>query len=124
MTKQPRLRRTDAVQEPTPPHSGRHWYFEKRVSLDTIVGIIGIAIVVGGPFIIWGRAMESRVLAIEIHAVERDKNDEKREAEFREWRQALTQQLSKIGDQMTQTQIAIGVINGKTAAAPTAAAAR
>ncbi len=79
----------------------RSWQFDRRISLDTIVGIAGIAIVVGGPFIVWGRAMEGRVLAIEVR-------DEARSQAYRDIKDAL----EKLSAQMTQQQIALGIITG------------
>lgn len=80
----------------------RAWYFERRISLDTIVGIAGIAIVIGGPFIVWGRAMEGRVLAIEVR-------DEARTKAYEDIKTAL----DKLSGQMTQAQIALGILSAK-----------
>lgn len=103
------IARTRAARQPHPtidPERGaerrRSWYFEKRLSLDTLVAICGLAIVIGGPFLIWGRAMESRVLTIEVRDDARAKMLED-----------ITAKLTKLGEQMTQTQIQIGVLSGK-----------
>jgi hypothetical protein len=82
----------------------RRWTFEKRVSLDTLVGIVGIAIVIGGPFIIWGRAMEGRVLTMEIRDADRTKAFEQ-----------INTALKDLSAQATQLQIAVGVIRGNLA---------
>lgn len=84
----------------------RSWYFERRISLDTIVGIAGIALVLGGPFIIWGRAMEARVLAIEIR-------DEARAKAFEEIKFAL----DRLSAQMTQAQVQLGILSGTASGA-------
>lgn len=82
----------------------RHWVFEKRVSLDTLVGICGIAIVIGGPFIYWGRAIEGRLLTIEIRDSERAKTFEQ-----------IGTGLKDLSQQLTQMQIAVGIIRGSVA---------
>lgn len=86
------------------PGGDRHWVFEKRVSLDTLVGICGIAIVIGGPFIYWGRAIEGRILTIEIRDAERSKTFEQ-----------ISGSLKDLSGQMTQMQIAVGIIRGNVA---------
>lgn len=86
----------------------RSWHFEKRLSLDTLVAIGGIAIVVGGPVLVWGRAMESRVLALEVIQTERSKTDVARESDRRDERAQITTRLDTLNDKVTQLQIQIG----------------
>jgi hypothetical protein len=77
------------------------WYFERRISLDTIVAVVLLSIALGGPFIVWGRAMEARVLALELHDEARLKNFE-----------SIAKSLEKLNEQMTQAQIQLGVLTG------------
>lgn len=98
--------------------SGRRWTFERRISLDTIVGIIGVAIVIGGPLILAWRAIDSRILTIEIKDEARQKNEDKRDIEVLAWRATISTQLNDIAKQMTQQQIALGILTGKTTPDP------
>lgn len=95
----PRRRASDSGSGSEFPLQRRSWYFEKRISLDTIVGIVGIAVVLGGPFIIWGRAMEGRILSIEVR-------DEARSKSFEQ----ITTALDRLSAQMTTTQIQLGIL--------------
>ncbi len=67
----------------------RHWHFDKRISLDTIVAVVGMGLLVGGPILVWGRAMESRVQALEVMQGERQKGDVAKKADVREQRAQL-----------------------------------
>lgn len=101
----PRRRSTD-----NGPH---RWTFERRISLDTIVGVIGIAFVIGGPLLLAYNAIINRVLTIEVKDEIRAKNDEKRDVESREFRALISTQLTDLAKQMTATQITLGVLSGK-----------
>jgi hypothetical protein len=103
--------------EPTRRH---FWTFDRRISLDTMVGIVGIAIVIGGPMFLAWRAMESRLLMVEIKNDLQQKADERRDLETREFRNQIGSQLLELSKQMTQTQISLGIL---TAPAPTIRAA-
>ena len=92
---------------------GRRWSFDRRISLDTIVGILGIAIVIGGPLILAWRAIDTRILTIEVRDEVRAKSDDKHDVEQREFRTLISSQLSELSKQMTQTQITLGVLSGK-----------
>lgn len=85
----------------------RHWYLDKRISLDTIIQIIGMAVVLGGPFILWGRSMEQnatltagRVAMIEISVTQREKFDEARAAESKQRQQDMAAKIDKIDEKM------------------------
>lgn len=91
----------------------RHWSFDKRVSLDTIVAIIGMAIFVGGPFVIWGRAMESRVLVMEVQNDARAKADADRETRAVEAVRVMGARVDKLTDQFSGLQLSIGLISNK-----------
>jgi len=86
----------------------RGWHFEKSLSLDTFVAIFGIALVVGGPVLVWGRAMESRVQALEVMQGERQKGDVAKEADVREQRAQLALRLDKLDEKVTSMQIQLG----------------
>lgn len=92
--------------------NNRRWIFERRISLDTLVGIVGIAFVIGGPLLLAWRAIDSRILTIEIRDEARSKNDDKRDTEAREFRTQISTQLGDLAKQMTATQITLGVLSG------------
>lgn len=92
---------------------GRAWTFDRRISLDTIVGVIGVAIVIGGPLILAWRAIDTRILTIEVKDESRIKNDERRDSEAREFRNVISSQLTELSKQMTQQQIALGILTAK-----------
>jgi hypothetical protein len=93
----------------------RHWHFEKRLSIDTLVGIVGVALVVGGPVLFWGRVMENRVLTLENINVERDKATVKEAVDSRDQRSLVGSRLDKIDDKMNQLQVDVAklVVQGQ-----------
>lgn len=93
------------------PFREQRWHFEKKLSLDTIVGILGVACVIGGPLLFWGRNIENRVQTIELVNEQRSRVDDKRDAELREQRLAIGSRLERIDDQVTQLRIAVGQIS-------------
>ena len=84
-----------------------HWRFDKRLSVNTLVSVIGMALVVGGPVLVWGRAMESRVQALEIESTEKAKLEVTRDSDSRESRTALTVRLDKMDDKLSQMQVQV-----------------
>ena len=94
-------------------------YFDKRIGLDTIIGIVSIAFTLGIPILVWGRAMESRVLNLEVTRIEKEKSDaiqskekEKNEAAQasieKEQRAQLLSRLDKLDEKVLQIQLQIG----------------
>lgn len=118
MRKSPSSRRNDNGVD----HSHqRHWYFEKRISLDTIVGLIGIAIVLGGPIFFWGRTIEAalaqtdkRITLIETATDLRKAFDTERENTVRDRQKETADKVGKLGEQMTLLQLAVGQLLSKT----------
>jgi hypothetical protein len=88
----------------------RRWHFDKRLSLDTIVGILGISLVIGGPFLVWGRAMESRVLSLETIAAERMTMEKQRDEASRDLRQATEMRVSRMDEKLTNVQVTLAQI--------------
>lgn len=86
------------------------WHFEKRLSLDTLVAIVGVAIVVGGPVLVWGRAMESRVQALEVIQDQRSKQETARDLDARDQRISILTRMDKIDEQVTQLRIELGKV--------------
>lgn len=87
-----------------------HWHFEKRLSLDTIVTIIGISIGLGLPVFLWGRTMEQRVQAIEIKTDERSKVESARASDDRDQRITLITNIETMKEQITQLRIDVGKV--------------
>lgn len=84
------------------------WRFERRVSLDTLVGIIGVAVVIGGPMFYWARNMEDRVQRLEVLQAAGDKEDAAHSADEREWRADIAKKVDKIESKVTDLQINVG----------------
>jgi hypothetical protein len=86
----------------------RGWHFDKHLSVNTLVSILGMAIVLGAPLFYWGNAMDKRVGALEISKAEKDRTDVATETASREQRTALTAHLDKMDDKLTQMQVQVG----------------
>lgn len=123
MATRPDRRRVHLTETPQRRESDRSfrdqkWHFDKRVSVDTFVAIFGMAIVVGGPVMVWGRAMEGRVLGLEVIQDQRARAEEQRDRDVRDQRLALSLRLDKFDDQLTALRIGLGQlavqINGKS----------
>lgn len=95
------------------PFRDHGWHFDKRLSVDTLVAVVGVAIVIGGPILIWGRAMETRVQALEVVQEQRSKMELQRDADIREQRNALIARLDKFEEQVTQLRVAIGALGSR-----------
>lgn len=87
--------------------------FDRRISLDTIIQIVGIAIVLGGPFIVWGRAMESRVLTLEGSIVNSEKRDGQREEYAKEQRAQMFERLTKVDGSLQALQVTVAEIRAQ-----------
>ncbi len=101
----------------------KHWHFERRLSIDTLVAIFGVAVVIGGPILVWGRAMENRVLTLENVKEETNKNDVKKEGDLREQRTLVGARLDKFDDRMNQIQIDVAKLVTSVSSGQLAAAA-
>lgn len=84
------------------------WHFEKRLSLDTLVAILGVALVLGFPIFYWGRAVEDRVTKLEARDDARSKQETARELDARDQRIAVLAQMDKLAEQVTQLRIDLG----------------
>lgn len=76
--------------------------------MDTIVAVCGLALVIGGPILIWGRAIEGRVQVIEVKQDQQEKNQTDKETLRREELTKLTNTIDKLDDKVTQLQINVG----------------
>lgn len=94
------------------------WRFDRRVSLDTIVAIVGVAIVLGGPLFYWAHNMEDRVQRLELLQMEGDKQDATRNESDREFQKATVDRLEKIETKVTELQINVGRLVAPVTIAP------
>lgn len=108
---QQRRRATDAI-PPGTQHRGKGWYFERRLSLDTVVGILGFAAVIGAPLFYWAHALDGRVLAMEVREDERARAANTRDQEMRDFRKSVSDQFAQTTKQLTDVQITLGVLAG------------
>lgn len=90
--------------------------FDRRISLDTIIQIVGIAIVLGGPLIVWGRAMESRVFTLESSIVNLEKRDGQREEYAKEQRSQMFERLTKVDGSLQSLQVTVAEIRAQLSA--------
>lgn len=86
----------------------RSWHFDKKLSLDTLIAIIGIAVVIGGPLILAWRSMEARVQKLEVILEQSAAQDALREAATREQRGLISAQFKDLNDNLQKLQIAVG----------------
>lgn len=89
----------------------RLFSFDRRISLDTIVGIVGMAIALGGPFIVWGRSMEqaqlataSRVAMIESNGTQREAYDKERSAQALKRQEEMQASIALLTTNLQQTR--------------------
>ncbi len=94
----------------------RSWHIDKSVSLGQILSAVLVAIGIGGPILVWGRAMESRVVALEVVNAEANKTDTKRDNDTREQRLIVTGRMDKIEERLLQIQLSISQLTNSPAA--------
>lgn len=85
-----------------------NWHFEKRLSLDTVVSIISVVVFLGGPFLLWGRAMENRVQSLEVIQEQRGRQETARDIDARDQRISILSRMEKIDEQVTALRIEVG----------------
>lgn len=98
---------TPTQQNETSPPSQNGWRFEKRLSLDTLIAIVGVAVVLGGPIFYAGIGMRDRIQALEVIGDQRIKVDAERAAEAKEQQKAFLERMDKFNEQVVQLRIAI-----------------
>ena len=98
------------------------WHFDKKMSLDTLVAIAGIAVVIGGPLMLAWRSMENRVVVLETKQEAQQSAEMRRDSDAREQRIAVLSQMKDLGDGITKMQISFAKLEAQIGAATTAAA--
>lgn len=83
------------------------WHFSRTFSFDSIIQIVGIAVVLGLPILYWGRSLESRVLTLENFNSASLAADLRREGDTREQRVTFKAQLDKMEERLSNMQISI-----------------
>ena len=81
------------------------WRFVRSFSVGDLLQFAGIIIFVGGPILVWGRAIESRVLTLENFNTASMNADARRDADTREQRQAIAIRMDKIEEKLTGLQV-------------------
>ena len=94
----------------------RHWHFDKRLSLDTIVAIIGIAFVIGGPLMLAWRSMDTRVLRLETIYEESQKAEAVRDRNQTDQRTQLSIQIDRLSSRLEALQIDVAKLVGAATA--------
>lgn len=91
-------------------HSRRsdHWHFEKRLSLDTVVAIVGISIVLGGPIFYWARGQDQRTQTLEIKEEARARQEGERAKDLRDSQITMLSNMDVLKEQVTQLRIDVG----------------
>lgn len=89
------------------------WRFEKKMSLDTIVAIVGVAIVIGGPLMLAWRGMENRVVVLETKQEAQSLFEKKREDDAKEQRAALAIQVKDMADNIKTMQISFATFQAQ-----------
>lgn len=86
------------------------WSFRKELSLDTLVGIVGVAVVIGGPLIVAWRSAETRILTLEVTQAHMQGSLSRALDEGNRDRSAITTQIKEVADKMTALQIDVAKI--------------
>ncbi len=81
------------------------WHFIRSFSVDSIIQIVGIAVVLGLPMLYWGRSVESRVLTIENFNTASIAADVKRDADTRDERAAFRTRMEKIEENLIALKV-------------------
>lgn len=81
------------------------WRFNKTFSLDTVVQLLGFAIIIGGPMLVWARVMDARVLKVETTQEAQEKREMQVLADDRERRGLLAVQMKELSDRTLAIQL-------------------
>lgn len=93
----------------------RDWQFDKTISLGTLISIGGVIIGLGGPILLWGRAMETsnallanRVQVLEAAQEQYVKSTAARIIEERDQQKEFLARMDKFSEQVTALRITLG----------------
>lgn len=92
---------------PEPGAKENGWRFDKSISIGTVIAIITVVIGVGGPIVLWARAMENRVQIIETTQEQKAKSDAVLANEVREQQKEFLSRMDKFSEQVTQLRITL-----------------
>ncbi len=84
------------------------WRFDKTISLGTLIAVFSVIVGIGGPILLWGRTMETRVQIIETTQDQKAKIDAAQAAELREQQKEFLSRMDKFSEQVTQLRITLG----------------
>lgn len=94
------------------------WHFQRTFSVDSLIQIAGIALVLGGPLLYWGRSLESRVLTLENFNAASLSADVRRDSDTREQRQQFNGRFDKFSGDIESLKIGVAQILARQAATP------
>lgn len=86
------------------------WHFDKKLSLDTLVAIGGIAVVIGGPLVVAWRSAETRILTLEVTQQNQSVQYKQMLDDEKERRGVFAVQMKELGDKVTLIQLDVGKI--------------
>lgn len=101
-------RKKAAPSRPRPaPYSkpAQRWHVDKTISIGTILAMLVAVAGVGGPILVWGRAMESRVVALEVVNTQVARSADARDAETRDQRARYEVAIDNVTKQLTAVQV-------------------
>jgi hypothetical protein len=81
------------------------WHFTRTFSVDSIIQIVGMAVVVGGPILLWGQAIQNRVLTLENFNQAAAANETKRDQDTREQRQSFNSRMDKVEERLNELRV-------------------
>ncbi len=94
--------------EERPQYSNNGWRFDKTLSIGTVIAIVTVVVGLGGPILMWGRAMENRVQIIETTQEQKSKADAALAVELRDQQKEFLTRMDKFSEQVTQLRITLG----------------
>jgi hypothetical protein len=92
------------------------WHIDKTVSLAHIFSALLLAGGLGGPILLWGRAMEARVLTVETNQQQADKRESQRDEFAKEQRAQAIDQLRRLEAQGIAMQVSIAEVRAQLSA--------
>lgn len=99
------------------PERRLHWHLDKTISLAHIISVVVLVGGLGGPILLWGRAMEARVLTVENTQQQNEKRDGQREDFAKEQRAFIQDQLRRLEAQGIAMQVSMAEVRAQLTAA-------
>lgn len=110
------MARSTPVARPGNLPDRRTWHIDKTVSLAHIISVFVMVAGLGGPILLWGRAMEARVLTVETTQMQSEKRDGQRDNYAQEQRAQMLDQLRRLEQQGIAMQVSIAEVRAQLTA--------